>query len=403
MLNVLVGTRCVHDAALNVATELSRGFHLGAIVGSVGRESQGLLCYGADMATGRSFGAGGPRGKMYSWDHPEVVNKEIEWACHYSLSPSGMLAEAMGEAGGYEGGVWPHAQTITSEAFSVAVSSADFELRIARALQLIEPGTPSIRPGHERTLSYCFSGNALLLAGVSWGAYLSSGIDWALLNGMLTPSSDLTTTIKALVPLVTNGRVTNCVDAKRRLYRQGVHWQNYADATRYSSTNFAARDFKDALSFPMPMFVIRAVMENLGLQLKEPPTKQTYYDPDEDKDSAFVGVVSPVERNWLFAPWVCDTMGYVRRKFSIIMTAPLGKDERTPEVSVWPYAWTDTVVSHSAQFGRIRHAGGIRRSRPPRVLVAFRSSEIQPLWPESNPATFSQQSILVTPSRGVKL
>ncbi|KAL3217228.1 hypothetical protein MRX96_006127 [Rhipicephalus microplus] len=58
-----------------------------------------------------------------------------------------------------------------------------------------------------------------------------------------------------------------------------------------------------------------------------------------------IGVVLPVERNWLFAPWVCDTMDYVRRKFSVISTAPLGKDERTMEVSVWPYAWADTAAN----------------------------------------------------------
>lgn len=175
------------------------------------------------MATGRRLGNGGPRIRMYSWDHLDTVNNELEWARRYHFSPSGMLAEAMGEAGGYEGGIWPHAQNITCEAFSVSVSSADFELHIARALQLINPGIPSIRPRHERTLSFWLSGNALLLAGVTWGAYLSSGISWAMLNGMLTPSSDLNTSIKALVPLVTNERVTNCVDAKCRLYGQGVH------------------------------------------------------------------------------------------------------------------------------------------------------------------------------------
>ncbi|KAL3221985.1 hypothetical protein MRX96_050129 [Rhipicephalus microplus] len=63
ILNSLVGTQGVYDTALNLATELSRGFHLGAGMSSNGRESQGLLCYGADMSSGRRFGAGGPRGE----------------------------------------------------------------------------------------------------------------------------------------------------------------------------------------------------------------------------------------------------------------------------------------------------------------------------------------------------
>ncbi|KAH8027995.1 hypothetical protein HPB51_012284 [Rhipicephalus microplus] len=150
ILNSLVGTQGVYDTALNLATELWRGFHLGACMSSNGRKSQGLLCYGADMSSGRRFGAGGPRGKVYSWDDADTVSREIEWAKRFVLSPSGMLAEAMGVADGYEGGVWPHAQTFACNAFSIAVSSTDFDLRIARALQLIEPGTPSIVPRHER-------------------------------------------------------------------------------------------------------------------------------------------------------------------------------------------------------------------------------------------------------------
>ncbi|KAL3194421.1 hypothetical protein MRX96_016213 [Rhipicephalus microplus] len=69
-------------------------------------------------------------------------------------------------------------------------------------------------------------------------------------------------------------------------YRQGSNWLRYADATRYSSTNLAPRDFKDALGFPLLMFVIRAVMEKLGVQLRQPPVKNTFHDPDEDEDSA---------------------------------------------------------------------------------------------------------------------
>ncbi|KAH8035855.1 hypothetical protein HPB51_010607 [Rhipicephalus microplus] len=59
------------------------------------------------------------------------------------------------------------------------------------------------------------------------------------------------------------------------------------------------------------MFVIRAVMEKL-VQLRQPPVKNTFHDPDEDEDSANLGIVALAERNWLFAPWVCDTMDLVR-------------------------------------------------------------------------------------------
>ncbi|KAL3206993.1 hypothetical protein MRX96_052740 [Rhipicephalus microplus] len=188
-----------------------------------------MLCYGEDMFGGRRFGAGGPRVRRYSWEAPDMVNQEIEWARRPILSPSGMLAESWATMEGYEDGVWPHGTSFVSEACSVVVSSADYELRMARALELIEPGIPTLAPRHERTLSYWFRGNALLLAGVTWGAYLSSGVNWALLNGMLTPSSEMTTSLKALVPLVTNQRVINCADVKRKLYLRGTVWPRYAD------------------------------------------------------------------------------------------------------------------------------------------------------------------------------
>ncbi|KAH7964149.1 hypothetical protein HPB51_027614 [Rhipicephalus microplus] len=236
MMNTLMGTHGVYDTALNLATELSRGFHLGAVVDGEGSSSQGLMCFGEDMISGRRFGINGPRVKQYGFDDPDTVSGQVEWARRYNTSPSGMLAEGMAVAEGYLGGVWPHARTFACNSFSVVVSTADHELRIARALQLIEPGTPSVVPRHGRSLSFWLSGNALLLAGVTWGAYLSSGANWAMINGMLTPSSEMTTSIKALVPLVTN-RVINCVDTKRRLYRNGNQWMTYAATTQASSTD----------------------------------------------------------------------------------------------------------------------------------------------------------------------
>ncbi|KAL3194416.1 hypothetical protein MRX96_016209 [Rhipicephalus microplus] len=94
------------------------------------------------------------------------------------------------------------------------------------------------------------------------------------------------------------------------------------------------------------MFVIRAVMEKL-VQLRQPPVKNTFHDPDEDEDSANLGIVAPAERNWLFAPWVCDTMDLVRPRFIIMTTVPLGKDERNPWIPAWPYVWEDAAASHS--------------------------------------------------------
>ncbi|KAL3246454.1 hypothetical protein MRX96_057664 [Rhipicephalus microplus] len=205
MMNTLIGTHGVYDTALNLATELSRGFHLGTVVDGEGSSSsQGLMCFGEDMISGRRFGINGPRVKQYGFDDPDTVSGKVEWPRRYNISPSGMLAEGMAVAEGYLGGVWPHARAFACNSFSVVVSTADHELRIARALQLIEQGTPSVVPRHGRSLSFWLSGNALLLAGVTWGAYLSSGANWAMINGMLTPSSEMTTSIKALVPLVTN-------------------------------------------------------------------------------------------------------------------------------------------------------------------------------------------------------
>ncbi|KAH8038339.1 hypothetical protein HPB51_001122 [Rhipicephalus microplus] len=230
MMNAMVGTHGVFDNALNLATELSRGFHLGAIVDGEEHESQGLMCIGNALAVKARFGVNGPRVRGYSFEVPSTLNREFEWARRYHISPSGMLAEGVAEVRGYTGDTWPHAQGFVCDAYSVVVSTADHELRLARALQLIESGTPSVVPRHERSLSFWLSGNALLLAGVT-SAYLSSGINWAMLNGMLTPSSEKTTSIKALVPLVTNNRITNCVDVKRRLYREGRYWAAYGTAT----------------------------------------------------------------------------------------------------------------------------------------------------------------------------
>ncbi|KAL3194919.1 hypothetical protein MRX96_045831 [Rhipicephalus microplus] len=101
-MNALIGTHEVFDTALSLVKELSRGLHIGASVSSEGAESQGMLCYGEDMSGGRRFGAGGPRVRRYSWEAPEMVNQEIEWARRLILSPSGMLA-VMGYGGGVRG------------------------------------------------------------------------------------------------------------------------------------------------------------------------------------------------------------------------------------------------------------------------------------------------------------
>ncbi|KAL3183791.1 hypothetical protein MRX96_033864 [Rhipicephalus microplus] len=81
MMNTLIGTHGVYDTALNLATELSRGFHLGAVVDGEGSSSsQGLMCFGEDMISGRRFGINGPRVKQYGFDDPDTVSGQVEWA-----------------------------------------------------------------------------------------------------------------------------------------------------------------------------------------------------------------------------------------------------------------------------------------------------------------------------------
>lgn len=152
MMNTMIGTHGVYDTALNLATELSRGFHLGAVVSGEGSSSQGLMRFGDEMIGGARFEVHGPRIKQYDFDDPDVVSGQLEWARRYNISPSGMLAEGMAVAEGYLGGVWPHARGFVCDSYSVVVSTADHELRIARALQLIESGTPSVVPRHERSV-----------------------------------------------------------------------------------------------------------------------------------------------------------------------------------------------------------------------------------------------------------
>lgn len=66
-----------------------------------------------------------------------------------------------------------------------------------------------------------------------------------MLNGLLTPSSDLNTSLKSLVPLVTNGRMTNCIVSKRGLYKEGKHWTGYSEVTKNVSTDGVERKLLD--------------------------------------------------------------------------------------------------------------------------------------------------------------
>ncbi|KAL3218440.1 hypothetical protein MRX96_005946 [Rhipicephalus microplus] len=130
MMNTMIGTHGVYDTALNLATELSRGFHLGAVVSGEGSSSQGLMCFGDEMIGGARFGVRGPRIKQYDFDDPDVVSGQLEWARRYNISPSGMLAEGMAVAEGYLGGVWPHARGFVCDfVFSCGKLLSDEEIQ----------------------------------------------------------------------------------------------------------------------------------------------------------------------------------------------------------------------------------------------------------------------------------
>lgn len=348
MLHTMVGTAGVFDTALNVATELCRTFFIGGGLAEDGTNSYGMSCFGDSVATGKRFGQGGPKVKKYKFDDDGAIGNQLEWIRFFFISPAGMLCEGTATSSTYSNDKWPQMNSFSCTAYSVVVSEADFEMRMARALQLVAPGTPSISPRQECGLSYWFSGNALLLTGATWGAYLSFGLDWAMLNGLITASSDLTTSVKKVVPLISNGRVTNCTDRKRSLYKETTHWTGYSEVTKNISTDDKGRLLADVQGFPLPMFIIRAVMDKLGLASTRPPSQMSFFDFDEDEDSTPEGVVIPGTRNWLFAPWMCDSIDFVRRKFKVITNAPLGKNERQVEVAVWPYAWADNVACQAA-------------------------------------------------------
>ncbi|KAL1480939.1 hypothetical protein MTO96_050618 [Rhipicephalus appendiculatus] len=226
--------------------------------------------------------------------------------------------------------------------YSLHVCEADYEVRMARALELVMPGRPSICPRQEASLSWWLSGNAIVMAGLSYGAFLAFGLDWAMVNGLVCLNSDLMTSVKRLLPLCTNGRVQNCVEAKRRLYLDGCDW-SYSKMTKNLSSDNVARSLKKVSGMPLPMFLIKAIMNKMGLELRRPEVERTYYDFDEGEDSMPTGVLVPVKRGWTFAPWVCDTIDYVRSKFSVVTNAPDGKADGTAELGVWPYAWADNV------------------------------------------------------------
>ncbi|KAL1471253.1 hypothetical protein MTO96_023764 [Rhipicephalus appendiculatus] len=191
-------------------------------------------CIGESMAAGSHFGQGGPDLKKLGTWVDETILGQTDYFRYLNLSPSGMLSEAEGET--ETGTEWPNLVRVTKAAYSLQVGEADYEVRVARSLELIEPGSASVHPRHEVSLSYWLSGNALLMAGLSYGAYLAYGLDWATLNGLVYLHSDLLVGVKKLVPLGTNGRVANCVEAKRRLYQdEGV--RSYSKASKNLSSD----------------------------------------------------------------------------------------------------------------------------------------------------------------------
>ncbi|KAL1484989.1 hypothetical protein MTO96_032249 [Rhipicephalus appendiculatus] len=172
-----------------------------------------------------------------------------------------MLGEGVGTV--VVGVTWPTLSKVSSGAYSVHVSEADYEIRLSRALELVMPGRPSLCPRQEGSLSWWLSGNAITMAGLSYGAYLSFGLDWAMVNGLTCLNSDLMTSVKRLLPLCTNERVQNCGEAKR-LYLDGCEW-SYAKLTRNLSSDGMARSLKKTGGFPAPMFLIKAIMSNMGV------------------------------------------------------------------------------------------------------------------------------------------
>lgn len=341
ILNRMVGTAGVYDAALNIVTEATRTFYCGAGVNTEHRESYGIGCVTSRASQGKSFGQGGPKVKQLGpWDDRARINEEFDYIRWYFISPSGMLCEGVGNI--KNGGIWPSLDKLNCTSYSLSASEADYEIRMARALELIMPGSPPIHPRKDMSLTYWLSGNAVLMAGVTYGAYLSFGLDWAMLNGLVTMNSDITSSVKSVVPLITNKRVQNCVDMKRKMYLTGKDW-DYGKTTQKFSSDASVRLLKDVNSFPLPMYMVKAVMGKLGVVLKRPDVTRTYFDFEEDDDSAPLGVIVPSQRNWLFTPWVCDSIDFVRNKFSVITNAPAGKDEKIAEVAVWPYAWADNI------------------------------------------------------------
>lgn len=176
---------------------------------------------------------------------------------------------------------------------------------------------------------------------------MSFGLDWATLNGLVM-SSEMTTSLRKLVPLYTNGWVTNSIDNKRKLYHEGLKWTGYNDMTKAVATDDAARHLKDVDGFPLPMFVIKTVMGKLGTVINRPPVENSFFDLDEDEDSVPVRVLAAPVRNWAFAPWMCDTIDLVCMKFQVFTNTPTGKEERQVEVGVWLYAWCEDMACYDA-------------------------------------------------------
>lgn len=176
VMHRLIGTSGVFDTALNIVTEATRTFRTGAGVNTSTNESFGLLCVADKVARGKNFGQGGPPIKMLGpWGDPDRVSQLLDYSRFYHLSPSGMLAEGTGDI--KPGAIWPSPNMIKGGAYSLVVSEADYEIRIAQALELIAPGVPSLRPRQETSLTYWFSANAILMAGAVYGACLSFGLD----------------------------------------------------------------------------------------------------------------------------------------------------------------------------------------------------------------------------------
>lgn len=352
-LNRTIGMSNSAEIAVTLATELSRTMPLHCLVSDYNNSES---CGGFEW-TRRShmqdrFDDEGP--KLRHWPKrlaTPMGGSMLAWLGWYNIAPSGMLHEAgmevednaflipgllqLGDIGGYEG--------------SVPCASACVEVRMGRALELIGGATVGVVPRKNGTLTPWLSANAVLLASATTTAYLSKGLTWASVNGLMNVSSDFQQHIEQYVPLVCAHRVSNSVAVKRQLYLGGD--LDYETLTEAISTDRVPRRLDQVPGFPIPFFVVKGLAEKFGIMVSCPSFKQQVWDQDPDDDVGLGQVIAPTIDNWTFAPWISSTIDWSRERFSVFTNTPYGRSEREQELSVFPAELAD-AVSASRDRGR---------------------------------------------------